>query len=47
MHMPKKPGDMRLYVDYRELNKLTVKDAYTLPLADEVQDRLAGAATFS
>ena len=37
---------VRLCVDYRELNKRTVKDAYPLPLVDEVQDRsrLAGVA---
>ena len=27
--------------DYRELNKRAMKDAYPLPLPDEVQDRLA------
>ena len=43
----KKSGDIRLCVDYRELNKKTTKDAYPLPLPDEVQDRLAGSAIFS
>ena len=32
---------------YHELNKKTVKDAYPLPLPDEVQDRLAGSTIFS
>ena len=43
----KKSGDIRLCVDYRELNKRTVKDAYPLPRPDEVQDRLAGSSVFS
>ena len=43
----KKTGEIRLCVDYRELNKKTVKDAYPLPRPDEVQDRLAGSTVFS
>ena len=43
----KKSGDLRLCVDYRELNKRTVKDAYPLPLPDEVQDQLSGSTIFS
>ena len=43
----KKNGDIRLCVDYRELNKRTVKVAYPLPLPDEVQDQLAGSTVFS
>ena len=43
----RKSGDLRLCVDYRELNKKTAKDAYPLPLPDEVQDRLAGSTVFS
>ena len=43
----KKTGDIRLCVDYRELNKRTTKDAYPLPRPDEVQDQLAGSQVFS
>eukprot|EP00731_Ephydatia_muelleri_P010889 Em0005g1475a len=43
----KKTGEIRLCVDYREVNKRTSKDAYPLPLIDEVQDRLSGATIFS
>ena len=43
----KKTGDIRLCVDYRELNKRTTHDAYPLPLPDEVQDWLAGSSIFS
>ncbi|KAL5494155.1 hypothetical protein EMCRGX_G015433 [Ephydatia muelleri] len=45
--LKKKTGDIRLCVDYRELNKKTTKDAYPLPLIDEVQDQLSGSAVFS
>ena len=43
----KKTGEIRLCVNYRELNKKTAKDAYPLPLLEEVQDRLAGSTVFS
>ena len=45
--VPKKSGEIRLCIDYRELNKRTVKDAYPLPLVDEVQDRLSGCSIFT
>uniref|UniRef100_A0A5S6Q2Y1 RNA-directed DNA polymerase n=1 Tax=Trichuris muris TaxID=70415 RepID=A0A5S6Q2Y1_TRIMR len=43
----KKNGELRLCVDYRELNKRTKKDSYPLPLPDEVQGRLRNATVFS
>ena len=43
----KKSGEIHLCVDYRELNKKMTKDAYPLPLPEEVQDCLAGSAIFS
>ena len=43
----KKIGEVRICVDYRALNKQTVKDAYPLPLVDEVQDRLSRCTIFS
>ena len=45
--VPKKSGEIRMCIDYRELNKQSIKDAYPLPLPDEVQDRLAGSTVFS
>ena len=43
----KKSGEICLCVDYRELNKKTAKDAYPLPLPDEVQDKLRESMIFS
>lgn len=43
----KKSGELCICVDYRELNKKTTKDAYPLPLPDELKNRLAGATIFS
>ena len=37
----KKLREIRICVDYRELNKQSSKDAYPLPLPNEVQNRLA------
>ena len=44
--VPKKSGELRQCVDYRELKK-TVTDAYPLPLPDKVQDQLSGSTIFS
>ncbi|KAA0046943.1 pol protein [Cucumis melo var. makuwa] len=43
----KKDGSMRLYIDYRELNKVTVKNRYPLPRIDDLFDQLQGATVFS
>ena len=47
VYVLKKTGEIRLWVDYRALKKQTQKDAYLLPLIDEVQDRWTGSAVFS
>ena len=43
----KKDGTYRCCVDYRQLNDLTVKDAYPLPRIDVCLDTLAGSCLFS
>ena len=43
----KKDGSLRLYIDYRELNKVTVKNRYLLPRIDDLFDQLRGAEIFS
>jgi hypothetical protein len=43
----KKEGTLRLCVDYRALNKVTIKNRYPLPRIEELMDRLAGAKYFS
>ena len=44
---PKKSVEIHLCIDYRKLNKRTVKDAYSLPLVDEVQERLLVCSIFT
>ena len=43
----KKDGTLRLCVDYRALNKSTIKNRYPLPRIDELIDRLVGAQYFT
>lgn len=45
--VPKKDGSLRLCVDYRGLNELTIKNRYPLPLVGETMDRLAGAKIYT
>ncbi|XP_050903116.1 uncharacterized protein LOC127115681, partial [Lathyrus oleraceus] len=43
----KKDGSMRLCIDYRQLNKVTIKNKYPLPRIDDLMDQLVGACVFS
>ena len=45
--MKKKDGNMRLCIDYKELNKVTIRNQYPLPRFDDLFDQLQGAKVFS
>ncbi|KAL2237892.1 UNVERIFIED_CONTAM: Transposon Ty3-G Gag-Pol polyprotein [Sesamum indicum] len=47
LFVKKKDGSMRLCVDYRQLNRVTVKNKYPLPRIDDLLDQLKGATAFS
>ncbi|KAL0559345.1 hypothetical protein IC582_003954 [Cucumis melo] len=47
LFVKKKDGSVRLCIDYRELNKVTVKNRYPLPRIDDLFDQLQGATVFS
>ena len=40
LFVEKKEGSMRLCVDYRQLNKVTIKNKYPLPRIDNLMDQL-------
>jgi hypothetical protein len=42
----KKDGTMRLCIDFRQLNKVTIKNKYPLPRIDDLFDQLKDAKTF-
>ena len=46
LFVKKKDGTLQLCVDYRQLNKMTVKNKYPLPKIDELFDQLKGASLF-
>ena len=39
-------GTMRLCIDYRQLNKVTIKNRYSLPRIDDMFDQFQGANVF-
>ena len=47
LFVKKKDGTLRLCIDYRQLNKVTVKNKYPLPRVDDLFDQLQGAQVFS
>jgi len=47
LFVKKKDGSMRMCIDYRELNRVIIKNKYPLPRIDDLFDQLKGASVFS
>lgn len=47
MLIKKKDCSMRLYVEYRKLNKVTINNKYPLPRIGNLMDKLVGGCVFS
>ena len=47
LFVKKKYGTLRMCIDYRQINKVTMKNKYPLPRIEDLFDQLKGAGVFS
>ena len=47
LFMKKKDGSLRLCIDYRQLNRVTIRNQYPLPRIDELFNQLQGSRVYS
>ena len=47
LFLKKKDKTLRLCIDYRQLNRVTIKNRYPLPMIDDLFDQLRGARVYS
>ena len=47
LFVKKRDDTLRMCIDYRQLNKVTVKNKYPLPITEDLFDQLKGASVFS
>ena len=47
LFVKKKDGTLRMCINYRQINKVTVKNKYPLPRIEDLFDQLKGASVFS
>jgi hypothetical protein len=47
LFVEKKDGTKRMYIDYRSLNEVTIKNKYPVPRIEDMFDQLRGASMFS
>ena len=47
LHVKKKDGSLRMCIDYRQFNKVTIKNKYPMHMIDDLFDQLQRASHFS
>ena len=47
LFVKKKDGSLRLCIDYRKMNRVTIRNQYPLPRIDELFDQLQGSQVYS
>ena len=47
LFVKKKDGSLRLFIDYRQLNRVTIRNQYPLPRIDQLFDQLQGSRVYS